>query len=471
MTYGPESWTYEQLHHDVRAVCARLDLRPGQPVGLFVGPDVGTRVLYLAVVLSGGVVVPVSRTWPAKRVTMVLTALGANTILFSERPHIAAEDGWTDGHLAPGYGARRPVAACEGGWPPIGVGSDALYVLHTSGSTGMPKGVPIRQRSVLAYLDYVIDRYEVTEEARFSATFELSFDLAVHDLFVPLLSGASVHLPVGREYLLPAQYVARTAQTHWYSVPSVVSTAAALKQLPAGSMPGLRWSLFGGEQLMLSQAEAWRAAAPGSTIENLYGPTELTLTCSQYRLPADRGQWPETVNGSVPIGTVYPHLRWRIGSARDGDELLVDGVQRFDGYMAPADDIDAFEDDGAGDRWYRTGDRVSLLDGQLLHRGRLDRQIKAGGMRIELDEVEGAYRRCSAVTGAAAITVTDRVGLSIIMYLTGDERQRAAIEAQAAAELPTYMRPERMIWLDEFPLNDNGKVDYRALARRNDAAA
>lgn len=454
---GDAVLTYAQLGSAVTRLLDRLNPLAGEPIGLFVGGDIATRVLYLAILLGGGVVVPLSRTWPAERTRHVINRIGAVRVVYAGES-AAGFSGTPQGN---DY-SEWALPSAEP-WPGSANAEPLAYVLHTSGSTGVPKGVPVTQSAVLSFIDYVTDRYGIGVDDRMSATFELSFDLAVYDLLVPLLSGASVHLPLGREYLVPEQYVTRARLTHWFSVPSVVSSAQSMGALRPGSLPGLRWSLFCGEPLMLRQAEAWRAAAPASVLENLYGPTELTLACAQYRLSEDPSAWPRTVNGSLPIGTVYPHLAWRVGSARDGAELLVRGNQCFDGYVDPADDEVAFEADADGHRWYRTGDRVSVEEDGLVHRGRLDRQVKVGGMRIELDEVEGAFRRALGVTEAAAVLLGEPGLRRIVMVLCGDENAAADTERTAREALPAYMYPAEIRYTGQFPLNANRKVDYQTL--------
>ncbi|MFG2109690.1 AMP-binding protein [Micromonospora chersina] len=463
---GRRTLSYGELLDEVDAARTALVLAPYEPVGLHVAQDLSTRILYLAVLLGGGVVVPLSHTWPVDRQHYVLDSLNITRLLAAGQP-ARCPAGWSPVRRVQEHQEFRALGAAgeaKALHSPV-AGDPMAYVLHTSGSTGTPKGVPVRQSAVLTFLDYVVARYGIDPTARLSATFELSFDLAVFDLLAPLLAGASVHLPIGREYLVPGEYATRAGLTHWFSVPSVISTAVAMDALAPGSLPSLRWSLFCGEPLMLSQAAQWREAAPGSVLENLYGPTELTLACTQYRLPDDPRRWPTTVNGSVPIGSIYPHLDFRVGSARDDAELLVDGPQRFDGYVDPTHDDTAFETDCDGRRWYRTGDRVDVQAGQLVHRGRLDRQTKVGGMRIELDEVEGAFRKAPGVTGAAAVVIGEPGLRSIVVALTGDADRADEVTRRVADLLPEYMRPEDVRWLPAFPLNGNRKVDHLALAR------
>jgi acyl-coenzyme A synthetase/AMP-(fatty) acid ligase len=269
----------------------------------------------------------------------------------------------------------------------------------------------------------------------------------------------------------PVGFVNEHALTHWYSVPSIVSWVRNAGSLGTGSLPSLRRSLFAGEQLTLEQARAWAAAAPESTIENLYGPTELTVTVTAYRLPADPSAWPQTANGTVPIGRIHPHLDHRIDP--DTGELQVRGPQRFDGYLDPADNEGRFWEPGAqpgsvpsSQAWYMTGDRVSLVDGELVHLGRLDQQVKIMGRRLELGDVESAVRRWAGLDDVVVTAVPGPGGeYQLTAVYSGIAATSAELRNRLRPYLPTHMIPARFVHLDALPLNANGKVDRRACSR------
>ncbi|MFI6392328.1 AMP-binding protein [Nonomuraea sp. NPDC050540] len=400
----------------------RVGLRADRTVLAYAG--------YLAIQRLGRTVVPLNPAAPQARNETIARAAGL--VLATPAPA---------GRAAPA-GAQDP---------------DGLaYILFTSGSTGVPKGVPLRHSSVDAYLSYVIPRYELGPGCRVSQTFDLTFDLSVFDMFATWGSGATLVVPLKYDLLKPVTFVTRHELTHWFSVPSVVSVAARLRRLGTGTMPSLRWSLFCGEPLTLQQADAWRAAAPHSVLENLYGPTELTISCTQYRLPAERADWPEPANGTVPIGVPYPHVEHTV---MDG-ELCLKGVQRFPGYLDPADDEGRFLGE-----WYRTGDRVAWEDGLLVHHGRLDQQVKIAGHRVELGEIEAALRRQPGVSEAVVLALPGADGELILeAACTGAGVDTATLLRGVAQVLPRYMVPRAVTVLDELPLNGNGKVDRRALA-------
>jgi non-ribosomal peptide synthetase component F len=278
-------------------------------------------------------------------------------------------------------------------------------------------------------------------------------------------------VPSRTDLLSPADFVLKRGITHWFSVPSVISVAERIGRLPENAMPSLRWSLFCGEQLTVKQAKAWRRAAPHSVIENLYGPTELTLSCTHFRLPADVTAWPSG-NGTVPIGDVHPGTEAEVF---DG-ELCVRGVQRFDGYLDEADNEGRFvTTDGepwtgpgapAADLWYRTGDLVRYEDGALVHLGRDDHQVKVRGYRVELGEVESVLRDQDGVVDAIVVAVEEPAGATVLHAVYTGEAGSDDLPGALRAMLPPHMVPRTVMHWRELPLNPNGKVDRGAIAAR-----
>ncbi|WDV33068.1 AMP-binding protein [Streptomyces sp. AD16] len=154
----------------------------------------------------------------------------------------------------------------------------------------------------------MIDRYELGHDCRMAQAADLTFDASVFEILAAWTAGATLVAAAGRSWRAPVRFLAEHGITHLDTVPSVIGIARRMRTLTPGALPDLRWSMFSGEQLTYDAASAWRAAAPGSVVENNYGPTELAGVCVSYRLPDDPALWPETGNGTVPIGTVYPHL-------------------------------------------------------------------------------------------------------------------------------------------------------------------
>jgi amino acid adenylation domain-containing protein len=476
--------SYLELDALVSTVAARILNRSSRPraMGLCASRSVAAYAGYLAGLRSGIPVVPLQPAAPALRNQTVCTAAGADLLITDgaaeagellERTTAAVLDltGLSD----------RPEQVCPTAPAHQAVPSDIAYVLFTSGTTGRPKGVPIRHRQLADYVPYNACRYGVEPGDRLSQTFDLTFDPSVFDMAIAWYAGATLVVPTVTEILTPARFVTEHRITHWFSVPSVISLAQRLRGLTPGSMPGLRWSIFAGEQLRLDQARAWARAAPGSRVSNAYGPTELTITCVAYDLPEDLARWPSTSNGTVPIGRPYPHLEVLFNPASGLDEtgaaeLCMRGSQRFEGYLDPEDNRDRFvrQAEAAGAQtaapsdqdWYRTGDLVNWQDGELVHLGRIDDQIKISGHRIEIAEVEHALRQHPAVDEVIVLAVgVGAAPPALHAFYTGIEVPEPELIRHAQQLLPIYMVPARLRHVVALPVNSNGKLDRSALRR------
>jgi amino acid adenylation domain-containing protein len=370
-------------------------------------------------------------------------------------------------------GAAKLADAAE--WKPQNIDVNSIaYLLFTSGSTGQPKGVMISHANVLHYMDYVTRRYGFEHSDRLSQTFDLTFDLSVHDMFLAWTNGACLCVPTQKEMIKPGAFINRARLTAWFSVPSTAIFMRRLGELKPGLYPHLRLSLFCGEALPVEVVRDWSAAAPNSRIENIYGPTELTIGCTAYRW--DQRKSPdECEQGTVPIGEPFEDMEVLIVD-RDlrevpvgcEGELLMAGPQLSRGYWCDDEKTRrAFV--SVADRsgiYYRTGDRVrrSLPGKPLTYLGRLDHQVKVLGHRVELGEVEAVARSLSGVDGIVALgwpkgNSADRIEL----FLEADKFDTAPLLNALKTKLPHYMVPRTIHVLARLPLNPNGKYDRRAL--------
>jgi len=256
----------------------------------------------------------------------------------------------------------------------------------------------------------------------------------------------------------------------------MVQQAGALQP---GALPDLRWSLFCGETLGTNVAEAWAAAAPASVLDNVYGPTELTMACTAWRWDGRRGCHD---GGSLPIGRLFPGCEHVLLDDADRPiagagvgELCVRGSQRFDGYIGIpvgpqhfwCDAADAFADTRRADPrlYYRTGDLVRRMpDGLLAFVGRRDHQLKVLGFRIEPGEVEAALRTHPAVVEAVVFAAPDERDAAdrLTAAVVGNELAGRDIQRHLQRRLPAHALP-RLRFVRELPLSLNGKVDRSAL--------
>ncbi|HXS66907.1 MAG TPA: AMP-binding protein [Streptosporangiaceae bacterium] len=484
---GSQQVTYAELRGLVRRVAgrlARLDLAPQSRIGLIGNQELSTYVGYLAILHLGHAVVPFGPDNPLPYQLSVASRAGLAAVL-AGRENAQLADALAEAGIAIVDGNDAMNEPVAGGPEPVVDLENVAYILFTSGSTGHPKGVPIKNRHVAEYLSEVVPHHDLGPGARLSHTFALTFDPSVFDILGALTTGSCLVLPRKRELLNPPFYVTSRRLTHWYSVPSLISYAMRIRVLRDGAMPGLRHSMFIGEPLPAVLAQAWQKAAPGSTLENVYGPTELTISCASWVLPAEPADWPATANRTVPIGSVYPSLEWFLWDGADDvgageGELCVRGPLRFDGYLDSEHNVGRFVrtfDGGvevlgedkppAGEFWYRTGDRLrvatTVTGPALVHLGRIDRQVKVSGYRIELGDVEGALRTAPLINDAAVVAVSGTDGAFLHAFVQGQADQ-ADVERHLRGVIPPYMIPGRFTYLNALPLNQSGKIDYVRLS-------
>jgi amino acid adenylation domain-containing protein len=361
-------------------------------------------------------------------------------------------------------------------YDPRPVSDDSLaYVMFTSGSTGTPKGVMIAHRNLLRFVEFMAERYEVTPEDRLSQTFSLTFDPSVFDMFVAWSKGACVCCPSQKDLLNPAKFINGNKLTIWYSVPSLIYFMKHLRSLKANGFPSLRASLFAGEPLPEDLTRAWAEAAPQSIIDNLYGPTEMTVTVTYYRWNEERSK-KEGYRGIVPIGYPNPGMKalvcdaqlHEVASGQQG-ELLMAGPQVSPGYWKdPGKTEKAFVvPPGQTEIYYRTGDLVRrpIDGGPICYVGRIDSQLKIRGQRVELGEIEAVIREESGIDRVVAmgwpLAATGAQGVEV--FLEGKETDVEELRKRISTRLPDYMIPRKFRFVRGIPLNENGKCDRRAL--------
>jgi amino acid adenylation domain-containing protein len=491
--------TYQQLAYRAKRVAATLQASavPGAVplTAVFAYRSETAYAGVLGVLIAGHGYVPLNRTFPVDRTRLMLERSMCRTMIVDAgsesqlerllcsiaiRLLIICPDRADVTELAAKFPPHRFIGGNELAdaeqWCPVDVAVDSIaYLLFTSGSTGQPKGVMVSHANVRHYLDNVTKRYGIISNDRLSQTFDLTFDLSAHDMFVAWETGACLCCPTQKQSINPGGFVNDARLTVWFSVPSTAVFMRRLGVLKAGMYPGLRLSLFCGEALPVDIVRQWALAAPNSVIENIYGPTELTIACTAYRWD-NRKSPDECEQGIVPIGQPFDGMQAlivdqqlrEVEHGRDG-ELLMTGPQLSLGYWQDEEKTrKAFVSvPSKNGTYYRTGDRVrrSAANEPLVYLGRLDNQIKVLGHRVELGEVEAAVRQVSGLEGVVALgwPTTESGADGIEVFLEADSFDTKALMSQLKGKLPVYMLPRNVLLLRRFPLNANGKYDRKAL--------
>jgi amino acid adenylation domain-containing protein len=417
---GTRSLSYAELATEARRLATLLDeagVRPGTVVG--VGGRRGVQVIaaFLAIELVGALYVPADTAWPAGRVRDVLAQAQASFLLSVDpRPSGAIAEGAADAGAtildAADAATREPWRAA-----PLLDGLDRpRYVLFTSGSTGRPKGAVVEHQGMINHLWAKIVDLDLTGDDVLAQTAPLGFDISIWQMLCPLLVGGRV-LVVGDEVAHDPVAFAEAVERHSVTVVELVPTMVRhLLDDIDRPLESLRWMLATGEELPAEVARRWTGAFPHTGLLNAYGPTECSDDVTHHVITAADLDLLRLPIGTPVINTQLYVLRrqddgtWAACEPGETGELFVGGVCVGRGYLGDHDKTEAaffrdpFADTPTG-RLYRTGDAVRVLpQGTLQYLGRVDRQVKIAGVRMELGEIEAVLQRHPSV-GAAAVVV------------------------------------------------------------------
>ena len=463
VTYGMLERRKNHLAHHLR----RLQVEPGVRVGVLLERGPTLLVALLATLQAGGAYIPLDPAYPPGRIA---------TMLEDGRPEVVITDSKLASRVPMGVptmvlvdaDADR-IAAYPDTPPRVELDDEDLaYVNFTSGSTGRPKGVMIPHRALTNFLHAMAEEPACGPGERLLSVTTVSFDIAGLELYLPLVAGATVDI-VPREVTVDAmrlrEHIERTRPTLMQATP------ATWRMLVEAGWKGhgeLR-VLCGGEALPRDLANALLERA--DEVWNLYGPTETTVWSAAHRV--EPGDGPVSIGHAIRNTQLYvlgPHGE-PVPTGTAG-ELYIGGTGVALGYIGqPTATVERFVPDTfAADEdalMYRTGDALKRsADGTLEFLGRLDRQVKLRGFRIELPEIEAHLRRHPAVADAAVQLVERGVGdARLIGYVVprAATPQEEDIQRHCRESLPEYMIPSALVTLPEFPRTANGKLDRKAL--------
>ncbi len=357
--------------------------------------------------------------------------------------------------------------------------SDVAYVIFTSGSTGEPKGVVISVGAFRSYIDWTRRFFSAyAESRRLLLTSDLTFDITMGDIAFALAFGTSIGVAKNNTNIPSVlAMVMRHKIDVLYSVPTThLALAAFAKQKKGADLSTLRLIMSGGDRFPWQLVRDYVELASEAHFYNVYGPTEVTINCFSVRL--DDKLVLEEKNKPVPIGSCFDSLDFVLldddDKVSEEGELCVTGAQLMLGYYGDRERTQsAFVEDprlGFVSRLlYRTGDIGYMDEGLVYLKGRIDGLLKIRGYRIHPDEVSRAIEAVDGVDLCSVIpfgaqseaALVAFVLMQIGMQISGDD-----ITTQLREELPSYMIPIKYIFVDDFPLNQSGKIDKKALARR-----
>jgi amino acid adenylation domain-containing protein len=478
---GDAALTYAQLAAWADAVTRRLraaGVRAGDPVALVAQPSLPALAAIIAILKSGAVYVPVDPADPTARRAAILAEVGvAAVVTTGDAGDRAAGAGvpvltvTPDDALAPPPGPTEPGARPGGG--------DAAYIMHTSGSTGPPKGVLVEHRALANYLRWVNEA--LVGDLDVPAVTRLTFDASLKQLLAPLTRGGEVWLVPERVAGEPAELCRALCARAAGGTPTGINCVPSLWQAmldviesapDARLRPPLRRVMLGGEPLPADLVRRTAAVLPDAEIWNLYGPTEATVNALAGRVlpggPAPIGRPVDNTQAflldddlePVPVGAPGRLYIGGLGLARAYPGNPRETAARFVPSPFPR---------GPGERLYDTGDVARYLaDGRIDYLGRRDLQVKIRGFRIEIEGVEAALRGLPGVRDAA-VSVLERPGapkmlVGFVAAAPGATVSLSQVRARLAQTLPAYAVPARLVELNRLPFSSTGKLDRAALA-------
>ncbi|MCM1174300.1 MAG: amino acid adenylation domain-containing protein [Blautia sp.] len=464
--------SFGEFQRQAKALATRMIERGlfKKPVVVYMEKGVDVLISFMGAACSCNFYSPIDVEMPASRVNKILEVLKPALVVTTE----ALKEVFS------AYEYRGDFLlfeeACRGGINEEqieavrrrGVDTDLLYVLFTSGSTGIPKGVTITHRSVIDYIDWVTETFAITEKDSFGNQAPFYFDNSILDIYSTLKSGATTYIIPKNLFAQPVpllEYLKEKKINTIFWVPSALIVVAKLKAFRNVDLSDtLKRVLFCGEVMPNKQLNIWRKFLPDALYANLYGPTEITDACTYYIV--DRAF---SDDEPLPVGVPMANTDILVLNEKDepvkGDEigeLCVRGTSLSMGYYNnPEKTKEAFVQNPLNpfvpETIYRTGDLVKYNEyGEIVYLSRKDFQIKHMGHRIELGEIETAVSSIGEVSLCCCLY--DEKRQKIVLFLEG-ELEKSYINEQISRLVPEYMLPNKVVSLEKMPINANGKID------------
>ena len=464
--------SYVQFAQCISAIRKKIrDLQSDEQIfALAIHDDLDTYASIFALWMEGKAYVPLHPNQPLERNLNIIEQVGLSNVLDSADTSVFDNQSLNVMHTS----QYEYTTDYLDNW--VETNDDALaYILFTSGSTGVPKGVQITRGNVAAFMDsFWKTGINITEEDRCLQVFDLTFDVSVQSYLVALTRGACVYtVPYGQvKYLYAASLIQEQKITFGAMAPSMLTYLRPyFDEFDATSM---RTTILTAEACPIDLMEDWYKCAKNTEIYDFYGPTEATIYCTYYKLT--RGGNNLSLNGIISIGKPLANVQAIIiredGSLVEGQEkgeLCVAGDQVTPGYWnnAEKNEFSFFVRDGI--RYYHTGDLCYWeTTGDIMYSGRIDQQAKIQGFRVELGEIEHHARefynkeyRVVAIAFDNAQKLTE-----IALFIESAEQDAQALLTHLRSKMPHYMIPSRIIFEPSFPLNKSEKIDRNTLKNK-----
>lgn len=444
------------------------------PVAIFLPKSKDAIIAIVGTLYSGNIYAPLDIKNPSNRIRLILENLNPACII-TDSLRIAQIEAMN--LEIPVINSEQIEAGVEPE-EPFGylgcIDTDPAYIIHTSGSTGLPKGVAISHRSIIDYVHWAIDTFEITHKEHIGNQAPFIFDNSTLDIYLMVFTGATLNLIPESLYMFPAkllEYLADQNINFVFWVPSVLVNVANLGLLDSIEVPSLQKVLFAGEVMPMKHLNYWIKHLDNNVLfANLYGPTEITVDCTYHIVKRDYGDQEVLPIGKACRNTDVLILNDKNKKAFVGEhgELCVRGSSLALGYWNNLEKTKSvFVQNPLNKSYpemiYRTGDIVYLNDREeIIFVGRKDNQIKHLGYRIELGEIEHSIT--NSFDNLVPCVVYDTQNKKIVLfYEAKHEISIINFRKELSNVLSKYMIPTEYIKIDKMPLNSNGKIDRIAL--------
>ena len=467
--------TFRQTYDQARSVATALH-RAGwykKPVVVFMRKQPATLAAFFGAIYAGCYYVPLDDERPRHRIELIFQTLEAGALICDETTEAMAKEMNYGGQVCRyeelAFGQTDDAALAQIRAKQLDI--DPIYIVFTSGSTGVPKGVMACHRSVIDYVEHLCDVLKFDENSVFGNQTPLYFDAYLKEVIPTLKYGATTILIPKQLFMFPIKLVeflnAHNINTLCWVV-SALTMISSFRTFDTVKPEHLRTIAFASEVFPMKQFKRWKEALPNARFINLYGPTETTGICCYYEVDREFAD-----DETLPIGGPFPNTEIilldendKVPAVGQQGEICVRGTRLTLGYYRnPEKTAEAFVQNPLNKLYpeliYRTGDLGKLNQrGELEFAGRKDYQIKHMGHRIELGEIEVIVNMHPQVRSACCIF--DDVKKKIVLYYTGD-LSVAEVTDYIKSKLPRYMIPNVTKQLEQLPLTPNGKIDRKLL--------
>lgn len=446
-----------------------------RPVAVMSGRNADTPAVFLGVVYSGCCYAPMDGKMPAHRLNSMLHTLQTDLLLVTKEFYEEAQS--LDFHgtilVAETLLQGSPNPAVLRRIREAGNELDPLYILFTSGSTGVPKGVVTSHHSLMCYIEDYAGVMDIRSSDVLGNQSPLDYIAAIRDIYLPLRFGATTAIIPKSLFMSPSALFAYLDDKKVTAVGWSVSALTVPTALGAFECCAPRYLCkvcFSGSVMPCSCLRQWQQALPETRFVNQYGPTEATASCTYYVVPGL-----VDAHDVLPIGKPYPHYRVFLlnedhtatAPGEIGEICVAGPILALGYYNSPERTAESFLQNPLNtaydERIYKTGDLGRFApDGNLEFHGRKDRQVKHLGHRVELGEIDLAAGRIPGIHDCCALY--DSAHELLYLFYTGDGLTKRDIAIKLREALPGFMVPRKIVRLDEMPRLDNGKTDMRALA-------